>query len=206
MLDAESLTIWKDVEGIMNADPKEFAMATYIPSLSYNEVIEMAFYGAQVIHPKTIKPVENKNIPLYVKCFLQPQHGGTIITRAHEHTLPPIIVIKKRQVLVRLSSIDFSFVGEKPLSRLYELFAGLKMRPNLVQSTAISILCCFDDKPEKIESLASAAAELFDVQLEKNLALLTIRHYKPGMVAELTEGKTMVLEQKTEDTIQVLMR
>ncbi len=206
MLDASSLTIWKDVEGVMNADPKEFKDATYIPALSYDEVIEMAYYGAQVIHPKTIKPVENKNIPLYVKCFLQPESSGTLITRTHVHDLPPIKVLKQAQVLLKFSSTDFSFVGEKPVSRLYEIFAELKIKPNLMQSTAISILCCMDDVPEKIEKLALAASALFDVQLEKKLTLLTIRHYTPGLVTELTKDKTIVLEQKTEDTIQVLMR
>jgi aspartate kinase len=166
----------------------------------------MAYYGAQVIHPKTIKPVENKNIPLYVKCFIDPGAAGTLISKKQVHDLPAIKVLKKSQVLMRLSSTDFSFVGEKPLSRLYELFAELKMRPNLVQSTAISILCCLDDVSEKIEKLALAASELFNVQLEKDLTLLTIRHYKEGQAEELTNNRVVVLEQKTEDTIQVLMR
>jgi len=206
ILDAESQTIWKDVEGVMNADPKEFPEAEIIDELSYREVVEMAYYGAQVIHPKTIKPLENKNIPLHVRCFLKPALKGTIISHKPAHNLPPVIVLKKNQVLMELSSKDFSFVEEKPLGMLHEMFATIKIRPNLSQNGAISLLCCLDDKTEKIEKLALAASEIFDVQLEKNLTLLTIRHYTGDKINELTKGKTIVLEQKTTETIQVLMR
>ena len=206
ILDAESQTIWKDVEGVMNADPKEFGEAVVLAALSYREVVEMAYYGAQVIHPKTIKPLENKNIPLHVRCFLKPQLTGTIISNKPVHNLPPVIVIKKNQVLMELSSKDFSFVEEKPLGLLHEMFASIKIRPNLSQNGAISLLNCFDDKSEKIDKLALAASGIFDVQIEKNLTLLTIRHYTEEKIKELTMGKTIVLEQKTTETIQVLMR
>ncbi|MBK7123761.1 MAG: aspartate kinase [Chitinophagaceae bacterium] len=206
ILDAESQTIWKDVEGVMNADPREFPEAVILDALSYREVVEMAYYGAQVIHPKTIKPLENKNIPLHVRCFLKPGLAGTVISNKPVHHLPPVIVLKKNQVLMELSSKDFSFVEEKPMGQLHEMFDQVKIRPNLSQNGAISLLCCLDDKPEKIEKLALAASEIFDVQLEKNLTLLTIRHYTEEKIAELTKGKSMVLEQKTTDTIQVLMR
>jgi len=206
MLNAENLTIWKDVEGVMNADPKEFNDATFISALSFNEVIEMAYYGAQVIHPKTIKPLQNKNIPLLVKCFLQPTLPGTIIGKQSVHDLPPIIVIKQNQVLMQLNSKDFSFVGEKPVSQLYEIFASIKIKPNLTQSGAITMLCCLDDVSEKIEKLALAASAIFDVQIEKNLTLMTIRHYNKALIEKLTADKTIVLEQKTSDTIQVLTK
>ncbi|MFZ1368810.1 MAG: aspartate kinase [Ferruginibacter sp.] len=206
ILDAESQTIWKDVEGVMNADPREFPEAVILDALSYREVVEMAYYGAQVIHPKTIKPLENKNIPLHVRCFLKPELAGTVISNKPVHHLPPVIVLKKNQVLMELSSKDFSFVEEKPMGQLHEMFDQVKIRPNLSQNGAISLLCCLDDKPEKIEKLALAASEIFDVQLQKNLTLLTIRHYTEEKIAELTKGKSMVLEQKTTDTIQVLMR
>ncbi len=206
MIDAESLTIWKDVEGVMNADPKEFNDAKFINALSYDEVIEMAYYGAQVIHPKTIKPLQNKNIPLHVRCFLNPASGGTIISNKYVQHLPPIVVLKQNQVLINLSSKDFSFVGEKPMVRLYEIFAELKIKPNLTQNAAISILICIDDLQEKIEKLALMASEIFDVQLEKNLTLLTIRHYNPEIINKLSKDKTIVLEQKTKDTIQMLMK
>ena len=206
ILEAENQTIWKDVEGVMNADPKEFPDVEILKELSYREVVEMAYYGAQVIHPKTIKPLENKNIPLHVRCFLNPESSGTIISNKPVHKLPPVIVLKKNQVLMELSSKDFSFVEEKPLGLLHEMFAVVKMRPNLSQNGAISLLCCLDDKSEKIEKLALAASEIFDVQIEKDLTLLTIRHYTEAKIKELTKGKTIVLEQKTTETIQVLMR
>jgi len=206
ILNAESQTIWKDVEGVMNADPKEFPDAQVIDALSYREVVEMAYYGAQVIHPKTIKPLENKNIPLHVRCFLKPEIAGTVISNKPVHNLPPIIVLKKNQVLMELSSKDFSFVEEKPIAQLHEMFAHIKIRPNLSQNGAVSLLCCLDDKPEKIEKLALAASEIFDVQLEKDLTLLTIRHYSREKYEELTKGKTVLLMQRTPETVQVLMR
>ena len=206
MLTAESLTIWKDVEGVMNADPKKFNEAVFISHLSFNEVIEMAYYGAQVIHPKTIKPLENKNIPLHVRCFLNPLLPGTIINEQPVHHLPPIIVVKENQVLMQMSSKDFSFIGETGISSLYKLFAEIKIRPNITQSGAISLLCGFDDKTEKIEKLALAASQLFEVTVEKNISLLTIRHFNEAIVQQMTNGKDIVLEQKTKETIQVLMK
>ena len=206
ILNAESQTIWKDVEGVMNADPKEFPEAEVINDLSYREVVEMAYYGAQVIHPKTIKPLENKNIPLHVRCFLKPELKGTIISNKPVHNLPPVIVLKKDQVLMQLNSKDFSFVEEKPIALLHEMFANIKIRPNLSQSGAVSLLCCLDDKTEKIEKLALAASEIFDVQLEKNLTLLTIRHYTREKFDELTKDKVILLTQRTTETVQVLMR
>lgn len=206
MLDAENQTIWKDVEGVMNADPKKFADATFINDLSYNEVIEMAFYGAQVIHPKTIKPLQNKDIPLHVRCFLHPELKGTIISNNPVHNLPPIIVVKEDQVLMQLNSKDFSFVEDKLVSSLHQLFNEVKIRPNISQNGAISLLCCLDDKPEKIEKLALLASELFDVKVEKGLSLLTIRHYNAATINKLTENKKIVLEQKTTETIQIVMK
>ncbi len=206
MLNAESQTIWKDVEGVMNADPKQFQDAQFIPRLSYLEVIEMAYYGAQVIHPKTIKPLQNKGIPLHVRCFLKPALAGTIISNQPVHHLPPVIVLKDKQVLMQLSSRDFSFVEDVLAGKLHELFVVSKIRPNLSQNGAISLLCCLDDQPEKIEKLALAASGIFDVQIEKNCTLLTIRHYNEAIIKKLTEGRSQLLIQKTRETIQVLMK
>ncbi|HNF03667.1 MAG TPA: aspartate kinase, partial [Ferruginibacter sp.] len=128
LLDAESQTIWKDVEAVMSADPKEFPDAQPIAALSYREVVEMAYYGAQVIHPKTIKPLQNKNIPLHVRCFLKPELPGTVISQQPVHNLPPIIVLKKCQVLMELSSKDFSFVEDKPIAQLHEIYDQVKIR------------------------------------------------------------------------------
>ncbi|WP_276504065.1 aspartate kinase [Terrimonas pollutisoli] len=206
MLDAESQTIWKDVESVMNADPKKFPEAQPIHELNYDEVIEMAYYGAQVIHPKTIKPLENKGIPLYVKCFLNPSLEGTIIHKQSLKHLPPIIVLKEKQVMLQLNSKDFSFVGEHHVGHLYHLFENLKLKPNLTQNGAISFVCVLDDQREKIEKLALGASEIFDVQVTKDLSLLTIRHYTGDYFEKLTNGKTILLRQQTPETIQALLQ
>jgi aspartate kinase len=206
LLNAKSVTIWKDVKGVMNADPKDIQDAVTIADLSYKEVIEMAYYGAQVIHPKTIKPLQNKNIPLYVKSFIDQRLPGTVINGKNPHNLPPIIVYKRNQVLISLESKDFSFVEGNPVNRMYEILNQLKIKPNLTQNAAISLFVCVDDIPEKIQEVAIQADDIFNVQLEKNLTLLTIRHYTEGFINRLTENKTIVLQQKTADTTQLLMR
>lgn len=204
LLNAESQTIWKDVEGVMSADPKQFPDATFIHELSFEEVIEMAYYGAQVIHPKTIKPLQNKGIPLHVKCFLDASLPGTIISSKRVKDLPPIVIIKQNQVLMHLRSQDFSFVGEQPMSDLYELFGKIKVKPNLIQTGAISIQLCLDNREEKINQLAATAGNEFDVQVEKGLSLLTIRHYNQELLDKMTAGKSVVLVQQTRETVQVL--
>ena len=166
----------------------------------------MAYYGAQVIHPKTIKPLQNKNIPLHVRCFLKPMLAGTIISNLPAHNLPPIIVLKNNQVLMQFSSNNFSFVEDTLVNKLHQLFVDIKIRPNLSQNGAISLYCCLDDKPEKIEKLALAASELFDVQVEKEVVLLTVRHYNESVVKELTANKIELLSQQTRETIQVLLK
>ena len=206
VLDAESLSIWKDVDGVMNADPKTYPDAVLIPELNYTEVIEMAYYGAQVIHPKTIKPLQNKQIPLYVKSFLNSQLPGTIIHQKKNKNLPPIIVIKDNQVLLELKTQDFSFVGEEPIIELYRLFKQLHIKPNLIQTAAISVFVCMDDKAEKIEQLALAASSQFDVQIQKGLSILTIRHYNETVLATLSETKDKVLQQQSAETVQVLFK
>lgn len=206
ILNAESLTIWKDVEGVMSADPKQFPDAVFISELNFDEVIEMAYYGAQVIHPKTIKPLQNKGIPLHVKCFLDTSLPGTTIHKNQVKDLPPIVVIKEKQALMHLHSQDFSFVGEQPMSRLYEIFGRLKLKPNLMQTGAVSLQLCTDDKSDKVEKLAAATAEIFDVQVEKGLNILTIRHYNNKVMNELLQGKDIVLTQQTKETVQVLYR
>lgn len=206
LLDAESLTIWKDVEGVMNADPKQFPDATVMPELNYREVIEMAYYGAQVIHPKTIKPIENKGIPLYVKSFIDSSLPGTCIRKQAVSGLPPVIVLKKNQVLLHLKSKDFSFVGEKPVAEFYLLAGKMQLRPNLTQNGAITFLCCMDDYGEKLDQLAHEAGAWFDVIVEKELSLLTIRHYDEPTVTRMIAGKDILLKQETRETIQVLGR
>jgi len=198
MLDAESQTIWKDVENVMNADPREVRDAIAIPVLNYTEVIEMAYYGAQVIHPKTIKPLQNKSIPLYVKCFLDASLPGTVIHNQSVKNLPPIIVLKKNQVMMELKSKDFSFIGEQNTGVLYGLFEQLSIRPNLTQNGAINMICVFDNREDKIKQLAAKASEIFDVQITAGLSLLTIRHYTEESIKRFTEGKNALVRQQTK--------
>ena len=206
LLNAKNQTIWKDVPSVMSADPKQFPDATEIHELNYNEVIEMAYYGAQVIHPKTIKPLQNKNIPLYVKCFLDPSLSGTAIHNKSLKNLPPIIVIKENQAMIELSSKDFSFVEEKPIADLFHLFEKLKIKPNLTQNAAISMICVLDDRKDKIEKLALSASEFFDINVTKGLTLLTIRHYTRDIYDKLTTGRKMLLQQRTNETVQALLQ
>jgi aspartate kinase len=204
LLDAESQTIWKDVPSVMNADPRQFPNAEGISALSYDEVIEMAYYGAQVIHPKTIKPLFEKRIPLLVKCFLDPNLPGTIISNQRVKNLPPIIVRKEQQVLIDFRSKDYSFVGEHAVGTLYQLLERLNLKPNLTQNGAISFMAVFDDKPEKLEKLATQAENLFDVQMRKGLTLFTIRHFTPEKKKEILGDKELLLLQQTQQTLQAV--
>jgi aspartate kinase len=205
LLDAESQTIWKDVQGVMNADPKQYQDAQWIKKLNYQEVIEMAYYGAQVIHPKTIKPLQNKNIPLYVRSFIHPDEEGTCIQSQNFNHLPPIIVYKHNQVLIELKSKDFSFVGEGLTAEVYKIFQSIKFKPNLIQSAAISLLCVVDDFSDKVQEFALKASGVFDVNVSRDLILLTIRHYNDQILSELVGDKQTVLRQQTPETVQVLM-
>jgi aspartate kinase len=190
----------------MNADPKDFRDALSVEELSYQEVIEMAYYGAQVIHPKTIKPLRNKNIPLYVRSFLDLRLEGTVITSKQSHQLPPIMVYKRNQALVTLQTTDFSFVEGKPINLLYEILEKLRIKPNLTQNGAITMIICIDDIPEKTEQLAILASSFFDVNLEKGLTLLTVRHYTAEYLQKKEANTEIIMEQRTSDTIQRLMK
>lgn len=205
LMNADALIIWKDVEGVMNADPKAFPDARYIRELGYDEVIEMSFYGAQVIHPKTIKPLQNKNIPLQVKCFLNPDLPGTLIHSKHISNLPPIIVLKQNQTLIHLRSKDYSFVGEEGTARLYKMLSAQHIQANLLQSGAVILQVCADHVPEKIEKLALEASAIFDVEIENGLTLLTIRHYQKELLEKLIQGRKIVLQQWSPETVQTLM-
>lgn len=205
LLSAENLYIWKDVHGVMNADPKLYPGAQWIKELNYKEVIEMAYYGAQVIHPKTIKPLQNKSIPLYVRSFLNPDEEGTCIHNKNIPYLPPIIVYKHNQVMVQLTSKDFSFVSEGLTAEVYKIFESLKFGLNLTQNAAISLLCVVDSHPEKVEAFALKASEAFDVSVTKDLLLLTVRHYSKEVVERLTADYKVLLQQQTPETIQIVL-
>jgi aspartate kinase len=206
ILEAESVSIWKDVEGVMNADPKTFANAVLLPQLSFEEVIEMAYYGAQVIHPKTIKPLQNKSIPLHVKCFLDASLPGTTIAAKPIKNLPPIIVLKENQTLIHLKSLDYSFVGKHLMAELYTILNKLNINPALIQTGAINVQLCLDNRANKIEQLAQAITPYFDMQVENNLHLLTIRHYNTAIANNMLANKTIILQQTTTETLQALYR
>lgn len=205
LLNAESQTIWKDVQGVMNADPKLYHGAVWIQELNYREVIEMAYYGAQVIHPKTIKPLQNKSIPLYVKSFLHPEAEGTCIHNKKIDNLPPVIVYKSGQALVSLSTLDYSFAAEGLAAQTQHLLEDLKLQPNLTQTAATGLLFVFDDRPEKLEAFALRTGEHAEVNVQKGLTLLTVRHYKPEIVRELVGSQKVVLQQQTPETVQLLL-
>ncbi len=205
-LNAENVSIWKDVDAVMNADPRLIADAVQLPELNYAEIIEMAYYGAQVIHPKTIKPLQNKNIPLLVKSFLDPALQGTTITNERVKFLPAIIMQKRQQVLLHFKSKDFSFIEQEPVEALHALAGSLHIKPNLTQNTAISLYWCLDDRQEKIDALALEAAAHFEVTVERNLSLLTIRNYTEEAIEKYIAKSNWLLEQKTPETIQVLVR
>lgn len=207
MLGAEAVMIWKDVEGLQNADPKLFANTVKIEAISYHEVIEMAYYGAQVIHPKTIKPLQNRNIPLYVKCFLDKNLKGTVIQNEVSSLFyPPLIVLKKDQILLQVTTRDFSFITEENLSRIYQVFSELKVKVNLIQNAAISFVACIDHKEDKVQQLVQRLQQDYQVLRNEGVSLLTVRHYTPEIIFDLTKSKYILLEQKTRHTVQVVMK
>lgn len=207
MLHAESVTIWKDVEGLQNADPKEFPNTVKIEAITYHEVIEMAYYGAQVIHPKTIKPLQNNNIPLYVKCFTNKDlQGSVIMDEVDSMFYPPLIVLKKNQILLQVTTRDFSFVTEDNLSNLYRIFHSLNVKVNLIQNAAISFVACIDHNEEKEQQLVKELSKDYKVFRNENVQLLTIRHYTPEVLFDLTRSRYILLEQKTKHIAQVVMK
>jgi aspartate kinase len=205
LLMAEKVTIWKDVDAVLSADPRLFPEALALPHLNYDEVVEMAYYGAQVIHPKTMKPLFNANIPLQVKSFLHPQLPGTRIDGKRTAQLPPMLVKKQNQVLMTFHTKDFSFVGEKPIGEWYLMLEKLHMRPNMIQNGAVRLMAVFDEHPEKIGQLAALAETIFDVRVQPNLSLFTIRHYNEDALQKYTGAFSPILTQKTRDTIQMVV-
>lgn len=206
-LDADCVTIWKDVEGLLNADPKLFPDTVMLQQADFAEVIEMAFYGAQVIHPKTIKPLQNAGIPLYVRSFLQPAGTGTCIcAEKGEVAYPAIFVLKERQVLLQLTSRDFSFITEDALSRIYRAFAQHGVKVSLIQNTAISFVACVDFREDRLPALVTALEEEYRVTRNENVQLLTIRHPQGGEMEEHTAGRKILLEQRTRQTVQLVFQ
>lgn len=206
-LNATRMTVWKDVEGIMNADPKEYPDAQFLSEITYHEAIEMTYYGASVIHPKTIKPIQNKNIPLEVRSFVNYAKRGSVISaNANVNFLPPIVIWKRNQVLLSFSAKDFAFIAEEHLSKVFATFAENRLRINMMQNAAISFSIAVDFKQEKIDNIVEQLGADFSITRNDFLSLLTIRHYNQGVIDKLTRDKDILLRQISRATMQVLMR
>jgi aspartate kinase len=207
MLNAESQTIWKDVPGVLSADPRKFPDAVMIDELTYLEAVEMTYYGAQVIHPKTIKPLQNKGIPLLVKSFINPEGKGTkVYTGSDNMQYPPVRVVKEKQALLSFHTKDFSFIADEEVIFLLKAFGQANLRANMMQNGAISIQICCDNVPEKIVAVKEATASHFNIQEEEGLTLMTIRHYNEEVINRHTAGKSALLEQRRPSTFQALLK
>ena len=206
-LGAESVTTWKDVPGILNADPKFFEGTVKFDELSYNEAIEMTYYGASVIHPKTIKPLQNAKIPLLVKSFTDPGAPGTIIKEnAINHFVKPVIILKQNQVLLSISAKDYSFISEDHLSGIFGLFSQSHVKVNMMQTSALSFTVCIDFYEERFKKLLNGLNVDFKVKYNFGLSLITMRHYTPASLGELAAGKTVFLEQVSRNTVQIVVK
>lgn len=206
-LNAESVTIWKDVPGVLNADPRYFENAQLLNKISYREAIELAFYGASVIHPKTLQPLQKKEMPLFVKSFLNPLDSGTRIGK--EVILEPMVscfILKKNQVLVRLSSLDFSYIVEDNISDIFSLLHEHKMKVDVIQNSAISFSVCFENSFDNLELLLLKLKARFKVTCYNNVSLYTIRHYTPHVIEQIEKDKHILLKQLTQETVQIVTK
>jgi aspartate kinase len=206
LLDAERVTIWKDVPGVMNADPKEYEKATVIEQMPYKEAIELSRFGAKVIHPKTIKPIENKRIPLHVRSFLYPGSAGTVIRDFDEWVpLPPIYINKEEQLLLTLTPRDFSFIAEEELSRVFAVLARYKLKLNLMQNSAISFTFCVDHHPALFADFIRELQREYRVRYNDNVRLVTVRHYTEEMIREVIGDRPVLVEQRSRSTAQFVV-
>ena len=207
-LDAESMTIWKDVPGVLNADPRLFDNTVKLDRLSYKEAIEMTYYGAKVIHPKTIKPLQNKNIPLYVKSFINPEAEGTYISSDVEDLYPPIITVEKNQTMLQIFTRDFSFVAEHHLSTLFQMIADLRLMVNMMQNSAISFSVCVTDLEidDKVDRFVAMLQKDFKVQVDKGLEVIAVRHPQDNVLENLLKGKMILMEERVKETLQFVVK
>jgi aspartate kinase len=205
-LDAESVTIWKDVQGVLNADPKIFKETHFIEKLSYRDAVEMAYYGASVIHPKTIKPLENKKIPLWVKSFFKPEMPGTLIQEEKVMLPAPVYIIKENQILLSVFPTNFSFIAEDNLRDIFALLTKHRISINLMQNTAVSFSLVFDNHAEKINLLISELSQQFQVKYNEGLQLISVRHYNEESIQKILQNKKVLLEQKTRFTAQFVVK
>ena len=204
-LNANSVTIWKDVPGVLNADPRYFENAQLLHKISYREAIELAFYGASVIHPKTLQPLQRKEIPLFVKSFLNPKDNGTRVSKGIDlDPLTPCFIVRKNQVLISLSSLDFSFIVEENISEIFNLLHVHKMKVDVIQNSAISFSVCVDNNYNNLEALLQQLKAKFKVSYHENVSLYTIRHYDQKSIDALEQNKTILLKQLFQKTIQIV--
>lgn len=206
-LDAKDVTIWKDVPGMLNADPKWFDNTVKLDIISFKEAIELSYYGASVIHPKTLKPLQNKGIPLYVKSFVHPENRGTVIQSSTEHdALIPSFIFKMNQVLMSITPKDFSFIAEENLSDIFKRLASENARINVMQNSALSFTACMDIRPESLSKIVENLSADYIIKYNNDLELVTIRHYDQATIASLTRGKEIFMEQKTRQTVRIVMK
>ncbi|MEL6656804.1 MAG: aspartate kinase [Bacteroidota bacterium] len=205
-LNAASMSIWKDVPGVLTADPRLFENATKLDRLSYREAIEMTYYGAKVIHQKTIKPLQNKNIPMYVKSFIDPQGAGTLISDEVVDKYPPMVTVEKNQALCTISARDFSFVAEHHINRMFKIITDLRLQVNMMQNTALSFNVCFNDIDDKVDRFAEALEKDFKVVIKRDLETITIRHYDDLTLESLKRGRMVLVEERLPQTLLMVVQ
>ena len=206
-LNAESVTIWKDVPGVLNADPRYFENAVLLNQISYREAIELAFYGASVIHPKTLQPLQKKEIPLFVKSFINPLFPGTSVSKGEDlEPKTPCFIVKKEQLLLSLSSIDFSFIIEENISEIFALFHQYKIKVSLIQNSAISFSVCIEDKFGNFRELKNILSKKFKVSYNEKVSLNTIRHFDEKAAKMVEKDKTVLLKQISRETMQIVTK
>lgn len=205
-LEAESITIWKDVPGFLNADPKFFADTVKINQIPYNEAIELAYYGASVIHPKTVKPIQNKNIPLFIQSFITPDSEGSSIGNYQAiNPETPLYIFKNNQILLSILPRDYSFIAEDNLQVIFGLLNELGIRVNLMQNSALSFSICVDNNPQRIGVLIERLRNMFRVRYNENLQLITIRYYTQAVIDSIVAGRPILLEQRSRTTEQLIV-
>lgn len=205
-LDAEKMSIWKDVPGVLTADPRFFENVSLVERLSYKEAIEMTYYGASIIHPKTIKPLQNKSIPLHVRSFIDPAGTGTVISADAADAYPPMVAVEKEQALVNISTRDFSFVAEHHIKELFEHITTTRLQVNMMQNTAISFNIVVNDIDNRVERFCQLVDASFKTTVDRDLELITIRHYSHEVAESMRRGKIQLLEGRMPLTLQMVVK
>ena len=205
-LDAKQIVIWKDVPGVLNADPKYFKNTKKIDELSYHDAIELTYFGTSVIHPKTIKPLQNKNIPLFVRSFLKPDDIGTVIKNINKRNTATSYIFKTDQLLISIQPKDFSFIAEENLSLIFSMFSKNNVRVNMMQNSAISFSVCIDNDKYKFDNLLLELQTQFKVLYNDNVQLMTIRNYNQETITKLSENKIILIEQRSRNNYQMVIK